>query len=430
MNWKKYKLLPKAEKSDESKFILGLDIGNDSSAIAFYDALRGCAEVIDISGGYGRPSVPTVMQYIRETKEWVFGEYAILNRGQGQEVTLGSLVEKLGRREYLEIDGKPVSVVSVLGLFLKEIAASVKNIDPKAEVAGIVASIPSYMSGEAKEELTWAFKSAGLEKELICLAPERECVLASYFKKEGAADGTVLLMDYGSREVRGGAYRVSVKLPSASRYDRQGKEARIKSLSSLFDEELGARRVEASLTEMLLADFPQRPTPRIMEHFSAFLYQHKDLLFQKSARPVKLYMNFVYPPAQAVVPKKRMDALIEPYRARLAQFVTDILGKNIYESHPIAAADVSCIVCSGGGFEMPWVRDCLAEIFPAAKIILPRNPKAVAAEGAALLAAAYLGVEENIPAMTVEDLHQIRADIGRKVRMDGREKFLPLVERN
>jgi len=99
MNWQKFRGLPPAVKQDEANFIVGLDLGNDTSAIAYYDMVRGQPELIDLSGGYGKPAVPTVVQYVPETKEWVFGEYAVLNKGVGREVTLGGLLEKLGRGE-------------------------------------------------------------------------------------------------------------------------------------------------------------------------------------------------------------------------------------------------------------------------------------------------------------------------------------------
>ena len=118
MHWKRYKALSLLEKRNESYYIIGLDIGNDSSGIAFYNLIENKAEAIDLSGGYGKPSIPTVMQYISETKEWVYGEYALLNRGAGTEVTLTGLMDRLGRYEYVEIDHKlirPAEVDSLCG---------------------------------------------------------------------------------------------------------------------------------------------------------------------------------------------------------------------------------------------------------------------------------------------------------------------------
>ena len=141
MHRNRYLALPEEQKLNEIYYIIGLDIGNDSSSIAFFNLAEKTPEVIDLSGGYGRPSIPTMMQYIAETKEWVFGEYALLNRGVGTEITLSDLITRLGSHEYVDLDHKPISVVNLLGLFIKEIIGHVKNINPKAEIAGIVAAV-------------------------------------------------------------------------------------------------------------------------------------------------------------------------------------------------------------------------------------------------------------------------------------------------
>ena len=188
MYWKRYKSLPAAEKLNETYYIIGLDIGAESSAIAFYNLHENTPEPIDLSGGYGKPSIPTVMQYIAETKEWVFGEYAILNQGAGTEITLQALTRRLGHFDYLDIDGKSVSAASILGLFIKEILASVRNINPRAEIVGIVAAVPAYLNEQAHEELKRAFKQAGYEKELIALVPDRECIFTHHYRNAPPKD--------------------------------------------------------------------------------------------------------------------------------------------------------------------------------------------------------------------------------------------------
>lgn len=82
MSWKYYKKQFENGGADENKFILGLDLGSSSSSIAFFNTITEEPELIDLSGGYGKPSMPSVIQYIPETREWVFGEYAILKIGR------------------------------------------------------------------------------------------------------------------------------------------------------------------------------------------------------------------------------------------------------------------------------------------------------------------------------------------------------------
>ena len=417
MNWKTYKALPPPQKQDEAYYIIGLDIGNDSSGIAFYNLHENTPEPIDLSGGYGKPSIPTVMQYIPETKEWVFGEYAILNQGSGTEITLNHLVQRLGSFDYVEINRKDISIAAILGLFIKELLGSVRNINPKAEIVGIIAAVPDKLSPEAHDELKRAFKLAGYEKELIALIPCRECVLAHHYRGQPLTDEKVLLLDYGSREVRGGVYSVK-------------DTALAKALSNLFDESIGTSNIFAdvhSLFESHTHTALKGETPTgLQEQLTAFTYQHKDILFQKNIRtkPAKLYYNFVYPPFQQTISHTHVEALISPYKQRFNRFIADTLGKNISEK-AISPRDINAVICVGGGFEMLWAREAVADIFEQKQIHMYRNAKLTTAEGAAQLAANLLGAATgNI--FEIEDTHKLPGDIGIK----SGDVFLPLVERN
>jgi len=42
-------------------YMIGLDLGNDSSGIAFFNLADNAPESIDLSGGYGKQSMPTVV---------------------------------------------------------------------------------------------------------------------------------------------------------------------------------------------------------------------------------------------------------------------------------------------------------------------------------------------------------------------------------
>ena len=433
MHWKRYKALPVTEKYDETYYIIGLDIGNDSTGIAFYNLYENTPEPIDPSGGYGKPTIPTVMQYIAETKEWVFGEYAILNQGAGTEVTLQSLVRRLGSFDYLEIDGKSVSVVSVLGMFIRELLASVRNINPRAEIVGIVAAVSAYLSEAAHEDLLRAFKLAGYEKELIALVPDRECILAHHFQfagpepgpELGPGDENVLLLDFGSREVRGGVYAA-----------RRNKDISVKSLSSLFDESIGTEKIDKDIYALFESYYHKghgsateaHHPQQVGEQLTAFAYQHKDILFQKNirAKPAKLYFNFVYPPFQQTITHADAEDLIKPYHRRFNRFIRDTLEKTLNESPRakfLSPRDIGTVICIGGGFEMLWAREAVAAMFSPSQTRMYKNAKLVTAEGAALVAARMLDVTKGYN-ICVEDNHQLPADIG----LSTGEAFLPLVQ--
>jgi len=421
MYWKRYKALADSAKLDESYYIIGLDIGNDSSAIAFYNLSEKSPESIDLSGGYGKPSIPTVVQYISDTKEWVFGEYAILNRGLGTEITLNNLVSRLGRSDYIDVDHKTMSIASVLALFLKELLSSVRNINPKAEIVGIVAAVPAYLSEQAHEEFQKAFSQAGYEKELIALVPDRECVFAHHYNTMPTREECALLLDFGSRELRGGLYQV---IPT-------GDTIQVTAMSSVFDESTGSanlmRDVHDLFKSFLFEQAGIENTRQLREQVSAFTYQHKDILFQKNIRnkPVKLYYNFAYPPFQKAVAHDVVEALVKPYSTQFTSFIKSVLEKNLYEMK-IRPADVTVVICAGGGFDMLWARDEVTGLFSKSQLKFSRNSKLITAEGAALVAARLLAVPESGAKLTLVDKHQFTCDIGIS---DGKS-FLSIVEHN
>ena len=423
MNWKKYKSLPVGDKRNEAYYIIGLDLGSDSTGIAFYNLAANSPEAIDLSGGYGKPSVPTVMQYIPETKEWVFGEYAVLNRGAGTEITLYSLVERLGHFDYIDVDRRSLSVAAILALFIKEILGNVRNINPKAEVVGIVATVPAYFSDQAYEELQRAFKLAGYEKELISLVPDRECVLAHYFGTADREDGRVLLLDFGARELRGGLYDIEVG----------GTGVLATSMSSLFSDAIGMTKINNDICDFF-EDFVRKEVissnatssgraRQLRDQVAAFSYQHRDMLFQKNIRtkPMKAYFNFTYPPFQQTITHEMAQTLVRPYIRRFDAFVRDVLDKSISDAE-LTTAHVNAVLCVGGGFEMLWAREAVTALFK--NVHFYKNPKMVTCEGAAIVAARALDIAGRD--LTLEDRHQLTHDIG---LADG-ENFLSLVERN
>jgi molecular chaperone DnaK (HSP70) len=119
------------------------------------------------------------------------------------------------------------------------------------------------------------------------------------------------------------------------------------------------------------------------------------------------------------------NRLIHPFRQKFIRFIEEVLAKNLYEDEEINPDDISHVLCVGGGFEMLWAREVVAEVFKQAQVQFYKNAKVVTAEGAAVAAALMLDAAEGYTIL-LEDKHQLQADIGFQ---DG-SRFLPLVERN
>ena len=376
MNFKKYKNMEPDAKKDESFYLIGLDIGNDSTAIAYYNANTQKPESIDLSGGYGKPSIPTAIQYVSDTKEWVTGEYAILNQGGG--IVFLRLLERMGKNEYVDVGGRLVSLASVFAIFVKEVLLNVRNINPKAEIVGIVATVPAYYSENQKTEFRKVFKLAGFDKELIGFASDRECVLAKYLHEKKPMDGKVLVLDFGSRELRGGLYKL----------ENSGSETVCTCLSFYFDDSISMQAIDGEAYKLFESFLGKSLKSVYKEQMAGFHFQHKDMLFQKNIRekPLKLYFNFIYPPVEHTLTYQMADRLIKPFERKIIAFVSDF-----FEKSATGQNDVSEVICVGGGFEMLWAREVLGEIFPD-KVGFAKSPKLVNAAGAGILAALHSGL--------------------------------------
>ena len=429
MNWKKYREFFEHSRITEDHFVLGIDMGAATSAISYFDPVRHVAEVLDISGGYGKASAPTALQYIADTREWIFGEYAILNvDGGDSHALLTDFTTKLGSGEYIDIgeSGGARSVVDITAIYLKELIANCRSINPRAQVAGIVATMPDFAGTQFKSAMLAAYRSAGYDRVLIDLLPEREAILAQYFRdKGGLEDERLLLLDFGARGLRGGIYDVGLSAPSEA--------GSVKCLVAMMDEELSTKAVDASIYK-LLTDYycknrkitAERLTRAEHALLYTFAHQHKDMLLgHNDDKLLKLYYNFAFPPFSVAVPRSDIDKILRAHGQKMDDFIQDLAAKAAG-----AKRDINTIICTGGGFEMPWVKKRITALFPKEKLHIYKNAKTVLSQGATYAAAARLGLLPQIR-FDIEDGHKIPCDVGISVGgTGGKYRFLPVLERN
>ena len=401
----------------ESQFILGIDLGDLASSICYYDPLRKTSEIIDISGGYGRANMPTTLQYTGEVGEWIFGENAILNDPTGEDISFTNILNNLGNPSYAQIGDTLRPNTYILGLYIRELLRGVKNINPKAEIIGIIVSVPDYIKDSTLAELTDAFTEAGCAESLIGFIPQRECALSYHFNERKADRENLLLVDFGGRELRAGIYRIA------------GGRDHVKAdlLSYFYDNDLSAGAVDKSIYNKFAEIYEQhtgeaadKAAPRI----GTLFYQNKDALFQRHipAKGMRVFYNFYHPPFYHVFTKEEAGDIIKPFKSGAVSFF-ERLFKDSKEA--VEYGDISTVLCTGGGFEMLWARELIEDLFPDSNIHTHKNPKAVNAYGAAVIAAGKLGLESGKP-VKIEDSLQTKKDIGIIIESEGEKVFMPL----
>jgi len=428
-HWTKYREHFAKNKIDEDHFVLGIDLGAATSAIAYFDPIRRNVEALDISGGYGKPSAPTAIQFDADgsTDEWIFGEYAILNAG-GTGTLLTDFVSTLGENA-ASIGIK--SPVDICATYIKELVATCRAINPKAQIAGIVTTTPDFVSAAAKTAMAAAFRNAGLDAVLIDIVEEREALLAHFLHNENEVQtfgGNVLVLDYGYRGLRGGIYHISHETDIA--------QVLAECLVAGHDATLGLSELDSLISAMFtqfycdnLSIAPQRLTVATSAQLFTFTHQHKDMIFQQSqSGPIRLYYNFPYPPFSQQITPQMVDGITKPICRRITAFIQDLLDK--LPAHSRTPSDFA-VVCTGGGFEMPWAKKHIASLFNAnnKQLRFYKNSKLALAEGAGLIAASRLGLVDNAE-LTITDNHKIPWDVGININDGGNSRFYPIVERS
>ena len=421
MDWQRFRDFFRDNKIEEDHFVLGIDLGSATSSIAYFDTLRKDSEVLDISGGYGKTSTPTALQYIAENAEWIFGEYAILN-ANGDDKVLTDFILKLGSNGFVDIGGTALPASEICATYIKELVANCRNINPKAQIAGIISVVPDFMSREARRSLKEAYRMAGLEDVLIDLTEEREALLAYYSHSEqNKADHRLLLLDFGARGMRGSVYNVS-----GGKFDCVSAAIDESTSTSVLDSEIYNLFCKYYCNNKKLDKHKLSKTEQA--GLLIFTYQHKDLLFQHTdGRDLKLYYNFPYPPFSQIVSFEDIYGIAAPIEKRMKEFI-----KGLTEKIQGSNKNIDVIIASGGGFEMSWARRRLSGLFPDASaygnVKFYKNPKGILSEGASLLAASKLGVLPEIN-VNISDKHKIPWDIGINITTEGHRRFYAIVER-
>ncbi|MCL2422172.1 MAG: Hsp70 family protein, partial [Defluviitaleaceae bacterium] len=181
MNWEAYKQQIEARGSlPEDWYIIGIDLGTTNSVISYWDNTNTRPEPIDISNGFGKIPLPSVVQYREDDdtdngesqSEWVIGEEAYRSMKIYPETTVRSAKRLMGTQQTFTLGGREYLPEDISTKILQELVDHVQHVNPKAEIAGLVVSVPYDFDDAAKKATMRACELADLSDKLICLIEE------------------------------------------------------------------------------------------------------------------------------------------------------------------------------------------------------------------------------------------------------------------
>lgn len=401
---------------DENNFIIGIDLGNSTSNVSYFDFNQMNINIVDASGGYGKTSIPTLVSYNLDSDEWIFGEYALLNKGFGNDIIFENIIENLGKNLEYTINNKKIKLSYILSKYLLFLVDNIKNINPNAIIKGIVLSISSYKYETFISELEEAFKFAELNEQLIKIVDDKECILKSYLYEHKLDGNKVFIIDYSNRQIRASLYEMKEK-------------GKFFCLKSMFRNDIGQGKIY-NTTKILITNkfFEETGKTQLnineQNQIDIFTNQQFDIIFHKAnIENIKLYYNFYYPPFQKTITKEEIFSIISYFEQELNSFFNDF-----FNDINISEKDICNLILTGGGIEIDFIIKFIKSRFFSNKNF-KGTAKRTISDGACIIACQELGIISK-DWIEIEDLNRIKNNIGIFINKCGEDKFLPLIYKN
>lgn len=388
MSWKEHKKQSQATGTlTENQYILGIDLGTTNSVMSFFNAESKQPEPIDLSMGFGKIPLASVVQYRPADDEWVIGDEAFRTQQLYPDSTVRSAKSLLGTGETLTIAGETYPPEVISAKILSHLVSQIYNQNPNAELLGLVIAIPYDFGQAAKKATLRAVELAGLSALLIDLIEEPKAAALTYnFSYDIAQGENILVFDFG-----GGTLDITVfsvvdktatttylKVVSEGGSLNHGGDNVDKALfahaSQVYETKTGQPLATASLENQL--DLSQK------------IRESKERLSQTKSH--SLPFAFAMPPFMEKLTRETLERTLAPFIEKTQKLVAQTLQS--CHTGSLAFDQIDRVLLEGGSAGMPWVKTMLADMFGNDKIYVSKTPALDISMGATYHAAMQMGL--------------------------------------
>ncbi len=434
MNWEKYKEeIEKTGHLPEDWYLLGIDLGTTNSIISYWDNSAQKPEPIDISNGFGKIPLPSVVQFRKDEDdtegEWIIGEEAYRSMKIYPETTIRSIKRKMGTNETVTIDNNEYLPEEISAKILTELIEHCKELNPKAEIAGLVVSVPYDFDDAAKKATMRACELSGLSDKLICLIEEPKAAALAYnFKHTLNQDEKIMVFDFG-----GGTLDITI----FHVVEKDSARIKLQVISEGGEAYHGGDNVDDQIKELcykfILDKTKQDKDSIAIENQVELIVRARETKERLSGvKSFRIPFTFCVPPFVEQVTREFFEQTISGFIEKTRKLVMKALREAYTGS--LSPADISRVLLEGGSSQMPWVKDMLIEIFnDENKIYSSERPALDISIGATYYAAMKMGLltQPDIEAgeATVEFEVTVPHDIGLEVINGKRRSFFTMIRR-
>lgn len=432
MNWEAYKKqIEETGSLPEDFYILGIDLGTTNSIISYWDGSK--PQPIDISNGFGKIPMPSVVQYRHEENEneseWVIGEEAYRSMKIYPETTIRSIKRKMGTNDEIVINGKAYLPEDITAKILAELVSHCKNLNPKAEIAGIVVSVPYDFDDAAKKATMRACEIAGLSDKLICLIEEPKAAALAYnFKHQLEQDEKIMVFDFG-----GGTLDITI----FHVVEKDESRIKLQVISEGGEAFHGGDNIDELIQDKCY-DFIKNKTNQgknelAIENQVELSMKAREAKERLSGvKSYRIPFTFCIPPFVEQFSREQFESLIQGFIEKTQKLVMKALRETY--TGALSADKIDRVLLEGGSCHMPWVRDMLSNIFnDNNKIYSSETPALDISLGATYYAAMKMGLlslpEMESEKISVEFEVTVPHDIGFEVVNGSRRSFFTMIRR-
>jgi len=431
MVWEKYRLeILNNKKIEDNWYILGIDLGTTHSVISYFHLANKKPEPIDISQGFGKIPMPSVIQYRNELEEeWVIGEEAYKSMILYPEETVLSIKRKMGSKETVQLGDRAYLPEELSAKIINELINHAKALNPNQELIGVVVSVPYDFDDAAKRATFKACQLAGISDQLIGLIEEPKAAALTYHFKHALSKGNkMMIFDFG-----GGTLDITIFEVA----EMTSECIHLKVISEGGDALHGGDQIDNILLEYLykvLFEKTGLSKESISKEHQAELRQSaRDIKERLSGvKKIRVPFTFCIPPFMIEVTREQLEAMIDAFIQKTKQLVLKALSDG-YEGR-IHPNDIDIVLLEGGSSAAPWVKEMLIHVFnDYEKIWSADKPALDISLGATYYGAIKMGLLNHPDMIATGQMIQFELtvphDIGLEVDYLDKKTFHPLISR-
>ena len=435
MNWEAFKaaIQEQGDVPHENWYILGIDLGTTNSVISYWCNSGQKPESIDISNGFGKIPLPSVVQFRKgdggNPDEWVIGEEAYRSMKIYPETTIRSIKRKMGTNETIRLGGTDYLPEEISAKILRELVDHVHALNPNAEIAGLCVSVPYDFDDSAKKATRRAVALAGLEDKLICLIEEPKAAALAYnFRSQLTLGEKILVFDFGGGTLDITLFQVS---------EKDDERIKLQVISEGGEAYHGGDNIDEAILEKCYELIRTKTgscelAPENQAELIARAREVKERL--SGVKNFRIPFTFCIPPFVEQLTREQFEELNRNFISKTRKLVLKAL-RECYIG-PVSADSIDRVLLEGGSSQMPWVKEMLTDIFGSEdKIYTSEKPALDISIGATYYAAMKMGVlgspdvESERMGPKVEFEVTAPHDIGLEVESGGKKMFFTMIRR-